>query len=145
MEQSAFFVKLCELEEDYQAIRSGLQACQSLDCRALEDALEKVKYQYDHINLFLETCAKNGRSPAVAALSQAQEAYYQRAKQLLEQELPRCFDRTTHSAEEAQLETQMLYAEYAIDFARQSIYHALVSVLSALYAEKINAKEENKE
>lgn len=141
MERNTFFVKLCELEQDYQMIEACLHLCQSYRAEELHRALEEVKRACMAFHMHLEDDIRRGRSAAVSELAEAQETYYLRAKELTERELPSCLCGESGTPDEGRREARMLYAEYAVDFARQSIYHALLAVLSAL--ESQSSGEEN--
>lgn len=132
MEQNSFFAKLCELDQDDQLMHDCLTVCQSLNPQALHEEIAKIRRTYDDINFRLEDYVRHSRSPAISALANAQKTYYQTVKQLTEQELPVYLHSELSFPGDEQSEAGMLYAEYAIDFARQSIYHALLCVLSAI-------------
>lgn len=138
MEPSPFFVKLFELEQDYQALQNCLQVCRSMNTEELHAEIAKIQYTCDEVNSRLENSIHSSRSPAVSELAQAQKSYYQTVKELREKKLPAYL----HSeCGDDELEARMLYAEYAIDFARQSICHALIAALTAVDMEKMMKKQ----
>ena len=141
MGQNTFFVKLCELEQDYQKMEACLHLCRSCRAEVLHRALEEVRRASEAFHMHLEDDIRRGRSIAVAELAEAQEAYYLRVKELTERELPPSLSGESATPDEGRREAGMLYAEYAVDFARQSIYHALLAVLEALEVQ--NSGEEN--
>lgn len=142
MEHNAFFAKLCELEQDYETLQGCLRACQTLSPSELEQVLGKVDKTYDELNARLESYVHSARSPAIAALAQAQQTYYLTVKRLSEGQLPAYLHNDTSTPEEDRTEAEMLYAEYAIDFARQSICHALRTVLTAIESQTNHPKED---
>ena len=75
---------------------------------------------------------RESRSPAVAALSQAQLTYELEVQRILRDELPAYLhgENTCRDADRA--EAASLYGEYAIDFAAQAVRHALLAALSAI-------------
>lgn len=142
MEHNAFFAKLCELEQDYETLQNCLQACQTLSPTDLDQVLGQVDKTYDQLNARLDSYVHSGRSPAIAALAQAQQTYYLTVKQLSQEQLPAYLHNDTSTPEEDRAEAEMLCAEYAIDFARQSIYHALHTVLTAVKPQSNHPKED---
>ena len=75
---------------------------------------------------------KEGRSPAVAALSGVQLDYMKRMEELLQKELPKDLHVKNHTAAIDHAEAAALYAEYAMDFATLSMRQALAAALAAL-------------
>ena len=87
---------------------------------------------------------ESSRSPAVAALSDAQLSYFQKAKELLETELPEYLSSEAGTPAESCMEAAALYTEYAIDFAVQSMRYALVAALKAIDLQ-MSAEENNEQ
>lgn len=141
MEREAFYAKLCELDEDVHLMRTCLHTCQILDIKELQDTLEKLRETSDAWTAHLENNIRKSRSPALSALARTQKTYYQEVTRITEQELPGYLHSEASTLIQDQSEAGMLYAECAIDFARQSIYHALFSVLSAIRLEEQAEKE----
>ena len=75
---------------------------------------------------------EGSRSPAVAALANAQLEYVRTVRKILEQELPDYLRSEASNASENKAEAAALYGEYAIDFAVQSTRYALIAVLKAM-------------
>ena len=75
---------------------------------------------------------KEGRSPAVAALSGVQLDYMKRMEELLQKELPEDLHGKNHTAAIDHAEAAALDAEYAMDFATLSMRQALAAALAAL-------------
>ena len=80
----------------------------------------------------LARSVKEGRSPAVAALSGVQLDYMKRMEELLQKELPEDLHGKNHTAAIDHAEAAALYAEYAMDFATLSMRQALAAALAAL-------------
>lgn len=142
MKHGAFFAKLRELEHDQQRIQACLQACQTQDTEQLHRELQKTKQTYDKTNRRLETYIKGSRCQAVSDLAEAQQTYYHTVKQLTEQQIPAYFHNPSSTPDEEQTETMLLYAEYAIDFARQSMYHALITALLVMEKQSGTERED---
>lgn len=145
MKQSSFFVKICELEEDYEMVQHCLHICDSWDRTDLERALQEIKQVYDQERLRLEENVQDARSPAVLKLAQAQSTYNLTIQHLMEESLPKDLHSDFSTPQEDQTEAMMLYAEYAIDFARQSLRHALIASLSAMDMQQSPDPSKNKQ
>ena len=134
--EGMFAVKLYELERQYGRMQSRLRLCQQDDHQKIRQELQRVMEEYQEDELLLLNNVENSRSPAVAALAGAQLDYSHRAEEILEQELPEYLRDEDGSAPEEgakhQAEAAALYAEYAIDFAVQSMRYALMTALKAM-------------
>lgn len=134
--EGMFAVKLYELERQYGRMQSRLRLCQQDDHQKIRQELRRVMEEYQEDELLLLNNVENSRSPAVAALAGAQLDYSRRAEEILEQELPEYLRDEDGSAPEEgakhQAEAAALYAEYAIDFAVQSMRYALMTALKAM-------------
>ena len=134
--EGMFAVKLYELERQYGRMQSRLRLCQQDDHQKIRQELQRVMEEYQEDELLLLNNVENSRSPAVAALAGAQLDYSRRAEKILEQELPEYLQDEDGSAPEEgakhQAEAAALYAEYAIDFAVQSMRYALMTALKAM-------------
>ena len=134
--EGMFAVKLYELERQYGRMQSRLRLCQQYDHQKIRQELQRVTEEYQEDELLLLNNVENSRSPAVAALADAQLDYSRRAEKILEQELPEYLQDEDGSAPEEgaehQAEAAALYAEYAIDFAVQSMRYALMTALKAM-------------
>ena len=134
--EGMFAVKLYELERQYGRMQSRLRLCQQDDHQKIRQELQRVMEEYQEDELLLLNNVENSRSPAVAALAGAQLDYSRRAEEILEQELPEYLrDEDCSAPEEGakhQAEAAALYAEYAIDFAVQSMRYALMTALKAM-------------
>ena len=129
-------VKLYELEREYGRMQSRLRLCQQDGHQKIRQELQRITEEYQEDELLLLNNVENSRSPAVAALADAQLDYSRRAEKILEQELPEYLRDEDGSAPEEgaehQAEAAALYAEYAIDFAVQSMRYALMTALKAM-------------
>lgn len=134
--EGMFAVKLYELEREYGRMQSRLRLCQQDNHQKIRQELQRVTEEYQEDELLLLNNVENSRSPAVAALADAQLDYSRRAEKILEQELPEYLQDEDGSAPEEgaehQAEAAALYAEYAIDFAVQSMRYALMTALKAM-------------
>ena len=117
-----FTGKLCELERQYGDAVDRLRLYQQADH-------EQVRRERE---LQMRESVRESRSPAVAALSQAQLTYELEVQRILRDELPAYLhgENTCRDADRA--EAASLYGEYAIDFAAQAVRHALLAALSAI-------------
>lgn len=136
LSEGMFAVKLYELEREYGRMQSRLRLCQQDGHQKIRQELQRVTEEYQEDELLLLNNVENSRSPAVAALADAQLDYSSRAEKILEQELPEYLQDEDGSAPEEgaehQAEAAALYAEYAIDFAVQSMRYALMTALKAM-------------
>lgn len=136
LSEGMFAVKLYELEREYGRMQSRLRLCQKDNHQKIRQELQRVAEEYQEDELLLLNNVENSRSPAVAALADAQLDYSRRAEKILEQELPEYLQDEDGSAPgegaEHQAEAAALYAEYAIDFAVQSMRYALMTALKAM-------------
>ena len=115
-----FTGKLCELERQYGDAVDRLRLYQQADHEQVRRELQALWQD------------RESRSPAVAALSQAQLTYELEVQRILRDELPAYLhgENTCRDADRA--EAASLYGEYAIDFAAQAVRHALLAALSAI-------------
>lgn len=152
-EQAIFAVKLCELEQEYGRLQSEIRLFQERDETQLREELARLRDEYQEHQLLLDEQVRASRSPSAAALSEAQLEYSRRAERILAHDLPEEMRGRNHSSAWDRAEAMSLYAEYAIDFATQSMRQALAAALSAVvlqqraeqeakkYAEKENRHE----
>ena len=141
LEQGLFAVKLRELEREYGRLQSRIYLFQGKDDAQLRQGLARLEDECRENRLLLGERIRASRSPAVAALAQAQLEYGRRAEQILNGELPDEMRGRNKSCAEDQAEAMTLYAEYAIDFATQAMHSALAAALSALLLQRRAEKE----
>ena len=129
---NSFAAKLHELEDEYRLLRLRIQQAQRLDSAQLRQALTSVLADCRKTSQSLARSVKEGRSPAVAALSGVQLDYMKRMEELLQKELPEDLHGKNHTEAIDHAEAAALYAEYAMDFANLSMRQALAAALAAL-------------
>lgn len=145
MSQAGIFaIKLDELERQYERTLSCLRLYQSEDHAKIRKELEQVFGEYRDAERRLQKEVNTSRSPAVAALSEAQLDYDRRIQWILREKLPGYLHGGNSSLSADQVEAVSLYGEYAIDFATQAMRYALLSVLSAIDAQ-MNLDEHREE
>lgn len=140
MNESVFAFKLYELEEQYGKLQCRVRVCEEGSRDKIRSELQKAEDEWKENTLLLKEKVKSCRSEAVEKLSQAQLDYRQRieaVKQQLEKELRS----NGSSLEEDKREAEMLYAEFAMDFATLSVQQALISALQALDSRTSEANE----
>lgn len=131
-ESGIFDSKLHELERQYGKTVGCLRSCQQETHEEVRQGLQAVWQEYRENELLMRQCAAGSRSPAVAALSEAQLEYDLAVQRILRNELPGYLHSEGNDRAEDQAEAAGLYGEYAIDFAAQAMRHALLAVLSAI-------------
>ena len=142
LNEGMFAIKLYELEQQYGRMQTRLRICQQEDHSRIRQELQRAEDDYRENELLLQKNVESSRSPAVAALSDAQLSYFQKAKELLETELPEYLSSEAGTPAESCMEAAALYTEYAIDFAVQSMRYALVAALKAMDMQ-MSAEENN--
>lgn len=153
LKEGIFAVKLCELEQEYGRLQSRIHLFEGKDAAQAQQEILRLQDECREHKLLLDERIRSSRSSAVSSLSKAQLEYGQRVEQILNEELPNEMRGRNQSCAEDQAEVMTLYAEYAIDFATQSMRQALAAALSAVvlqqraeqeakkYAEKENRHE----
>ena len=142
LEYAIFAVKLCELEREYGRLQSRIRLCRDKNGLRLQRELEELQEEYRGQKLLLEESVKASRSASAASLAAAQLEYSQRVERILRHELPEEMKGRTQSARTDQAEAMSLYAEYAIDFATQSMRQAMIAALSAMLLQRQAEREE---
>ena len=142
LKEGMFAVKLYELEQQYGRMQSRMQICQQDDHKKIRQELQKAADEYKENELLLKSNVESSRSQAVAALAKAQLEYFRRVKNILEEELPEYLRSENGTPEGKNAEAAGLYAEYAIDFAVQSMKYALMAALKAIDAQ-MNAEDKD--
>lgn len=127
-----FTGKLCELERQYGDAVDRLRLYQQADHEQVRRELQALWQDCRERELQMRESVRESRSPAVAALSQAQLTYELEVQRILRDELPAYLhgENTCRDADRA--EAASLYGEYAIDFAAQAVRHALLAALSTI-------------
>lgn len=135
MSNGILTIKLYELEKAYGQMQSRLRLCQEAEPEKLRRELQELKDEYEEKNYLLKQNAKNSRSPAVATLSERQVEFFKNAVTVIKDELPKYLNSETNDDAETSAEAYALYAEYAIDFAVQSMRYALIAAMKAIDAQ----------
>ena len=116
-----FTGKLCELERQYGDAVDRLRLYQQADHEQVRRELQALWQDCRERELQMRESVRESRSPAVAALSQAQLTYELEVQRILRDELPAYLhgENTCRDADRA-------------DFAAQAVRHALLAALSAI-------------
>lgn len=124
--QGIFAVKLYELEREYGQMCSRLQICQHQPHDRIVREKQSLEEEWKEADLLLQKNVETAHLASAAELAEAQLDYRRRVEQSLgraEEEQP---------GPEERAEAAALYAEYAIDFATQSMRHALLAAMEAI-------------
>ncbi len=136
MNQGILSIKLYELEQQYGKTQSRLRlCCGQKDHEKIRRELSEIEEEYEENDILLRKNAENSRSPAVSALAGAQFDFFRRAEEILREKLPQYLHSDSTDVLEESAEACALYAEYAVDFAAQSMRYALISALRAIDAQ----------
>ena len=144
LKEGIFAVKLCELEQEYGRLQSRIHLFEGKDAAQAQQEILRLQDEYREHKLLLDEQIRSSRSSAVSSLSKAQLEYGQRVEQILNEELPNEMRGRNQSCAEDQAEVMTLYAEYAIDFATQSMRQALAAALSAVVLQQRAEQEAKK-
>lgn len=131
--QELLAVKLYEMEKQYGKLLSRIRICGQEDREKLQGELEKAIDEYREHALTLQKDVENSRSKAVAELARTQLECSRKMEELLRDgKLEEYLHSADSSRAEDRAEAVSLYAEFAIDYAVQTIQYALISALSAM-------------
>ena len=144
LKEGIFAVKLCELEQEYGRLQSRIHLFEGKDAAQAQQEILRLQDECREHKLLLDERIRSSRSSAVSSLSKAQLEYGQRVEQILNEELPNEMRGRNQSCAEDQAEVMTLYAEYAIDFATQSMRQALAAALSAVVPQQRAEQEAKK-
>ena len=143
--RGVFAVKLRQMEIAYGQLLSRIQLCQEKCPEQLADTLKVIQDECRAHDILLEQRARASRLDSAAALAALQLEYSQKAKELcaaMEEEMRS----HTPTDKERQAEAMGLCAEYAIDFATQSMRYALSAAIQAIeFQMKAEEKETERE
>ena len=142
--ESVFAFKLYELEEQYGKLQCRVRVCEEGGRDKIHSELQKAEDEFEENTLLLKEKVKSCRSGAVTKLLQAQLDYRKKIEEMKKQ-LIKELHSDNSSPEEDENETDMLYAEFAMDFATLSVQQALISVLRALDSRKSAGAEKKGE
>lgn len=129
LKNEIFAVKLCELEESYGWLQSHLRLFQGKDLEQIHQERERLQDEYHERMLLLDETARASRSPVMARLAEIQRDYGRQTEEVLQ--LAGGGDGDGSSSRD-RAEAMTLYAEFAIDFAVQTMRYALIAALGAL-------------
>ena len=132
IDESVFAVKLYEMEEQYGKLQCRLRICEQGGRERIHSELEKAEGEYRENTMLLEEKAKSCRSPAVTKLTQAQLDYRQKIGDVMKKQVIKDLHSDDSTPEQDEREADMLYAEFAMDFATLAMQQALISALAAL-------------
>lgn len=132
IDESVFAVKLYEMEEQYGKLQCRLRICEQGGRERIHSELEKAEGEYRENTMLLEEKAKSCRSPAVTRLTQAQLDYRRKIGDTMKKQVMKDLHSEESTPEQDEREADMLYAEFAMDFATLAMQQALISALAAL-------------
>ena len=149
IDESIFAVKLYEMEEQYGKLQCRIRICEQGGSDKIHSELKKAEEEYKENTMLLEEKARSSRSLAVQRLIRAQLDYRQKTADLMKDDIIKDMHSEDNSLEEDKTEADLLYAEFAMDFATLAMQQALISALAALDRQGIegnieNTKEEKK-
>ena len=104
--------------------------------RLQEEFAAQFREEYKENTLLLEEKARTCRSGAVTRLVQAQLDYRHKMGDGMKKQLIKDIHSQDSSPREDEKEADMLYAEFAMDFATLAMQQALISALTALDSQK---------
>lgn len=142
IDNSVFAVKLYEMAEQYGKMQCRIRVCEQGDKAKIHSELKKAEEELEESTLLLEEKAGFCRSEAVKSLSQIQLDYRKKTQALIKKQLAHDIHSEDSSPEDDEREAEMLYAEYAMDFATLAVQQALISALTALEDQKSMENEE---
>ena len=143
MEQGIFSVKLYEMEQQYGKLQSRIQLCQSRDHDRIREEIRQMEDEEAQNALLLRKRIKGSGFPAAARLAEALFTYEESVKEILQETENGDFSRGQRKKQDP--EPAILYAEYAADFATQSMNHALLAALKAVEKQLACEEERRKE
>lgn len=141
IDEGMFAIKLYELGQQYGQLQSRLLVCQNGGHEKIKRELLQVTDECVESDLLLESRVNSSRSPAVAELAKAQREYIQKTEAILEK-IPGYINGEGDKSD-GKVEAAALYAEYAIDFATQSMRHGLLAALKAIDMQLTEEEQEN--
>lgn len=136
IDESVFAVKLYEMEEQYGKLQCRIRICEEGGREKIHSELEKAREEYKENTLLLEEKARTCRSGAVTRLVQAQLDDRHKMGDGMKKQLIKDIHSQDSSPREDEKEADMLYAEFAMDFATLAMQQALISALTALDSQK---------
>ena len=133
LNQELFAIKLYEMEQQYGKIQSRIHICGQENHKRIREELQKAKDEFHEHAMILEKSVEGSRSQAVAELARTQLECSKKMESLLQQgQLEQYLHSEKSSCAEDRAEAATLYAEYAMDYAVQTVQYALIAALSAI-------------
>ena len=132
IDDSIFAVKLYEMEEQYGKLQCRIRLCEQGGSGKIHSELKKAEEEYKENTMLLEEKARSSRSLAVQRLIRAQLDYRQKTADLMKDDIIKDMHSEDNSLDEDKTEADLLYAEFAMDFATLAMQQALISALAAL-------------
>ena len=132
IDKSVFPHKPYDMEEQYGKLHCRIRICEQGCSQKIHSALENAEDEYKENTLFLEKKARACRSPAVTRLTQAQIDYRRKIGDTMKKQVIKDLHSEESTPEQDEREADMLYAEFAMDFATLAMQQALISALTAL-------------
>lgn len=117
-----------------EKLQCRIRICEQGGRDKIHSELQKAREEYKENTLLLEEKAKTCRSQAVTRLTQAQLDYRKKIGESMRKQIVRDLHTSDSSSREDEEEADMLYAEFAMDFATLAMQQALISALKALTA-----------
>ncbi|HIX63976.1 MAG TPA: hypothetical protein H9852_06070 [Candidatus Mediterraneibacter colneyensis] len=136
IDESVFACKLYEMEEQYGKLQCRIRVCEEGGKEKIHSELEKAEAEYEENTLLLEEKAKSCRSQVVSRLTQAQLDYRHKMGGAMRKKIVSDLHSEDSAPEDDEREADMLYAEFAMDFATLAMQQALICVLAALDGQK---------
>lgn len=145
MHNNPLYLKLCELDEELLNLKNSLECTEDLKESQLNEVIKSKQEEYEKFAEKLDLYINSGRSLAVRSMAEIQKEYFSSFYNLLKYKIPQYMHSDFTNASQDNIETMMLSAEYAIDFAKQAVTVALITSLAAIKAEKeYTSLKENK-
>lgn len=135
--EGIFAIKLSELEHEYGKLHNRLEICQHEEHGKILKEIERLRNECLESQALMEATVKNSHSEYAAGLAEAQLCYSQKADQYIKK-IINGIDEIEEKAE-----AMTLYAEYAADFATQSMKQAVLAALTAMELQLSNAERKS--
>lgn len=131
LEHGIFDVKLHELKREYVRMQSRLRLFQGKDLEQVHRERERLQEEYQAQDRLLEEAARSCRCRTMARLAELQRDYGRQAEELLQTGLT-AGQQDFGSSGRDRAEAVTLCAEFAMDFATQTMRYAMITALSAM-------------
>ena len=136
LRQELFAIKLYEMEQQFGKMQSRIRICEQENPEKIHQELENAIKEYKEQTLIFQKSIEGCCSEAVAELARALVECRNKMEALLENgKLERYLHSETSNTADDHAEATTLYAEYAMDYAVQTIQFALIAALSAMEAQ----------